>query len=295
MKTPIHNGSLIDRQHSFTPYPVFGYDRIGLYLDHADWPLPIELLKKTCKGIEIAPANIPYQARWKQQIHLFQPTQATLGLLDEALQGSVTVGINYAEIALDVLHPDKRRVKAIRNSFLASAKFRYGRDVAIREESTYYYCRRTTGTNRTSKIPALYADKPSKLHNGRHYLDGLPCFHVEMRISRGDSLEKEGVVSLQDLLLFKHRACWERNFRFYRVPTQPTKLGRMLALADGASTEVSGTALRKRANRWLARHRIKHGRSANFVLHNALLASPHLAQQLTRMTFGEWLDEALGR
>lgn len=295
MKTPIHNRPLIDRQHSFSPYPVFGYDRIGLYLDHADWPVPIQELETTCNYIKIAPANIPYQARWKQQIDIFQPTQATLRILDQALQGAVTVGINYAEIALDVLHPDKRRVKAIRNSFLAAAKFHYGRDVVIREESTYYYCRRTTGTNRTSKIPALYADKPSKLHNGRHYLDGLPCFHVEMRISRGDSLEKEGVVSLQDLILFKHRACWERNFRFYRIPTQPTKLGRILALAAGASSEVSGTALRARAKRWLARNSIKHGKSANFVLQNALLASPKVAQKLTRITFREWLDEELSQ
>lgn len=295
MKTPFHNRSLIDRQHSFTPYPVFGYDRIGLYLDHADRPVPIEQLETTCSGIEIAPANIPYQARWKQQIHLFQPTPRALRILDEALKGGVAVGISYAEIALDILHPDKRHLKAIRNSFLASVKFHYGRDEVILDESTYYYCRRSTGTTRTPKNLVLYADNPSKLHNGRHDHDGLPCCHFEMRISGSDSLEKEGIVSLQDLISFKHRAFWERNLRLYSVPTQPTKLGRMLALADGASTEVSGTALRKRANRWMERHSISHERSMNFVLHNALLASPKLAQKLTQLTFREWLDEALNR
>lgn len=295
MKTPIHNRSLIDLPHSFTPYPVSGYDRIGMYLDYSDWPLPIEQLEATCCGIEIAPAVIPYQARWKQQIHLFQPTPMALRILDESLKGGVGVGISYAEIALDILHPDKRRVKAIRNSFLASVKLPYGRDKVVPDKSIYYYRRRTTGTTRTPKNLVLYADNPSKLHNECHYLDGLPCCHFEMRISGSDSLEKEGIVSLKDLIRFKHHAFWERNLRLYSVPTQPTKLGRMLALADGASTKVSGTALRKRANRWKERYSISHERSMIFVLHNALLASPKLAQILTRMTFREWLDEALYR
>lgn len=295
MKTPFHNRSLIDRSYSFTPYPVFGYGRIGLYLDHADWPLPIEQLKATCKSIEIDPANIPFHARWKQQIDLFQPTQATLRILDQAFQGGATVGICYAEIAVDILHPDHRHIKAIRNSFLASVKLSYGRNKVVRKKSTYYFKRRTTGTTRTPKNLALYADKPSKLHNGCHDIDSLPCCHFEIRISGSDSLENEGIVSLQDLIRFKHRTFWERSLRLYRIPSQPTKLGRMLALADGASTEVSGTALRKRANRWLARHSIKHGQSANFVLHNALLASPKVAQKLTRMTFRDWLDEALNQ
>lgn len=293
MKTLSNSSHMRTPYYRFTPYPVFGYDRIGLYLDHADRPLPIEQLATTCGSIEIAPANIPYQARWKQQIHLFQPTPRALRILDEALKGGVAAGISYAEIALDILHPDKRHLKVIRNSFLASVKFHYGRDEVIRDESTYYYCRRSTGTTRTPKNLVLYADNPSKLHNGRHDHDGLPCCHFEMRISGSDSLEKEGIVSIQDLIRFKHRAFWERNLRFFSVPTQPTKLGRMLAMANGTSTEVSGSALRKRANRWMERHSISHGRSMNFVLHNALLASPKLAQKLTQLTFREWLDEVL--
>lgn len=281
--------------HSFTPYAVFGYDRLGLYLDHADWPVPIEQLQATCRSIEIAPANIPYHARWKQQIQLFQPTPTALLILDKALKGGVTAAISYAEIAFDVLHPDRQRVKAIRNSFLASVKLHYGREEVVRDQSTYYFHRRTTGTTRTPKNLVLYADKPSKLENRHHYRERLPSSHVEMKLSGSDSLEKEGVVSLQDLIRFNHLEFWERNLRLFRVPTQPTKLGRILALAAGASMAVSGTAFRKRANLWLEKHSIVHGRSANFVLHNALLASPKVAQKLPGMTFDEWLDEALAQ
>lgn len=295
MKTLPKSRHTLNPYHRFTPYAVFSYDRIGLYIDHSDWPLPMERLEAMCGGIKVLPANIPYQARWKQQIHLFQPTAKALRILNDALKGGVAAGLSYAEIAFDVLHPDPQHVKAIRNSFLASVKLRYGRDKVVRRIATYYFRRRTTGATRTPKNLALYADKPSKLDNGSHYLEGLPCAHFEIRISGSDSLEKEGIVSLQDLIRFNHRAFWERNLRLYSVPSQPTKLGRMLALLDGASTEVSGTALRKRAIRWMERHSISHEQSMNFVLHNALLASPKLAQKLTQLTFREWLDGALNR
>ena len=73
----------------------------------------------------------------------------------------------------------------------------------------------------------------------------------------------------------------------FELPAKPTALGKLLAKACGADTDVSGTALRKRARRW----KVKHSIGRQFVMHNALRATPKIIPFLSTVPFTTWLED----
>ena len=276
-----------------TPTVIYGYDRIHILLDHSDWPLPWARLKRECENITQTPANIPYHPRWKVQLDVFQPTIACLVLLDSALTSGVALSINYVEITYDIPAKSSHQANLRRNSFLESAKQHYGRDTVVLDHQIDYFNPRYNGTNRSPRVLVIYADWPSYLLNAKPRVGSTPCTHTEERLSGAAVIESEGIVSLQDLILFDHEAFWNRRLRFFRLPIQKTDLGRMLAVACGDKTNVSGTALRKRADRWTSKHSIWHGSSKTFVMHNALLNNPKLQAKLELLSFSCWLASVL--
>jgi hypothetical protein len=62
----------------------------------------------------------------------------------------------------------------------------------------------------------------------------------------------------------------------------------MLAAEAGANLDASGTALRKRANRWISLHSIDD----KFVMHNALLGKRGIARRLETVSVVDWLKSA---
>jgi hypothetical protein len=259
--------------------PIFGYDRITLWLDHSELPIAIDRLKEHCTDIVATAMQMPYQARLKFKLEIFQPTLGCLRLLAGALGHNIAVSLTYVEIACDIPADNRKLAREARNTFLASVRLRYQRRPFEPEKGSWYCGQRPDTT-----VTVVYADRPSKLNNARPAPGAPLCLHIEQRISGSASLAGIGMVSVDDLIQFDHQKFWNKRIYLYQLP-KPTTLGRLLAKVNGADADVSGSALRKRARRWHA----QHSKEDKFVMHNALLATPELARSLKKRHFLDWL------
>ncbi len=277
---------------------IFDFDRITVWLDRPELPISPTILEEHCTRLEVHLEQMPYQARWKLRLDIFQPTRTCLKRLASALGNEVSTLINYVEIACDLPSNGKPHARNWRDQFLAAALMRSQRQLVVRYKTCWYYGRRTNGeqnrlcaqsrsSQRRSNVLALYAHRPSKLGNARPSQSLPPCLHIEWRATGSASVAALGIVSLGDLIQFDHHAFWDRHVRMFEVPAKPTALGRLLAKAAGADVDVSGTALRRRAARWMAKHSV----DGKFVMHNALRATPKLVPMLNSMPFSVWLEQ----
>lgn len=227
---------------------IHAFDRLTLQLSIAESPIPLEELKKHCTDVKATPKQMKFNARWKSEYLIRQPTPQCLILLSEALGYDVSVNLSYAEIAFDFLSSDETQACARRNHFLETAKFLHQRDPVVlsKEETTFYYGRRYVQKKRDGKLVwvrsprvlATYADRPSKLLNSQPPEHGMPDSHTEIRLSGSPALAHVGLVSLTDLIEFDHLAFWQANLRFYRQPPK-TQLGRLLGKYKGAKPAVT--------------------------------------------------------
>lgn len=293
MKSSINRPSRTFSKARVKQSAIYAYDRVGVWLDRPELPFPDNILKDQCCKVVVDPRQAPYQARWKLKLEIFQPTIKCLIRLVKALGNEVAVQISYAEIACDLPSTSKRLARLQCDSFMAAAKMQYKSDSVVQFGRTYYFGRRTNGKKRLPRVLAVYADRSSKLLNARPEDSSAPSMHIEARLSGSPSLEQEGIACLNDLIHFDHHAFWERCLRLYQLPKCKTELGRLLATVSGDAPTVSGSALRKRASRWLERHALVDGGREVFVMHNALRSTPNLAKKLHKISFVKWLEEAM--
>ena len=270
---------------------IFGFDRLTIWLDRPECPFELSKLKNHCTKVEANHLQMLHNPRLKCRVELLQPTLRCLEILADELGCATAVVINYVEIAFDLPSKSRRRTRARRNSFLASAKILHRpHDVVLDSKfGTIFYC----GHRGSSIVLAAYADKPGKLNNARPPEDGPRCAHQELRITGEAAVAERGIVSVDDLIRFGHAEFWNEALRFYKIPKNKTELGRLLARACGASVDVTGSALRKRATRWIEKSSIFDGRSDVFVMHNALRTTSHLEKLLPQISFTDWLDEVM--
>lgn len=266
---------------------IFGFDRYTFWIDRPELSITQKRIKKHCTDFKAILGQMPYNANWKLQVELFQPTIKCLELFKAGLGSDVRALINYVEFACDVPVTTKKQAKWWQKNFIGSAKMMYQRQNVTRCEGTDYYGRRTDkNASKRSNVLAVYSDRPSKINNERPDENALHCLHVELRATGSAVLANHGVVSLEDLALFDHESFWNKNIRIYQLPNL-TDLGRLLVKLSGSNKHISSTALRKKARKWMNDFRNDDG---DFVMHNALLATPKLAEQLNTLTFNEWLD-----
>ena len=270
---------------------IYGFDRITIWIDRPESSFELSKIDPHCAETKAYLGQMSHNPRWKLRLEIFQPTIKCLEILAEELGCATAALINYVEIAFDLPSKSRRQVRARRNHFLASAKMLHlPHDVALdKKHGTVFYC----GRRKCPSVLAVYADKPSKLNNARPSVGTPPCAHQEFRKTGEGAVADCGIVGVDDLTDFDHAKFWDQNLRFYKIPTNKTQLGRLLARACGADPSVSGSALRKRATRWVKKHSIFDGRSDVFVMHNALRANPDLEKLLPKMSFSDWLDEAV--
>jgi hypothetical protein len=268
-------------------FRIFGFDRITVWLDRPELPISKDLLERHCTEICVHFVQMRYQARWKCRVVILQPTEQCLVLLAESLGQNIAARVTYVEIACDLPAASTRQALLWCDKFLASARPHYQRQPVVRykTKTTYYYGRRTHNGKRRSHVQVVYCDSPSKLHNARPPEGSPPCLHIEWRATGSAALERLGIVSLQDLIRFNHERFWNKHIRLYELPKK-TQLGRVLAELRDDGTNVSSTALRKRATRWIEKFTI----GGNFVMHNAVRDSPGIKSHLTEKTFAEWLE-----
>ena len=104
-----------------------------------------------------------------------------------------------------------------------------------------------------------------------------------------------GLYTIDDLIRFQHEKFWPKHVYLYALPRK-TDLGRFLA--GSVNANVSGTALRKRADRWQQQFTTSSGKSrgqgqGQFVLYNALRGPKQRSWERHRTTFKQWLQNAL--
>ena len=97
-------------------------------------------------------------------------------------------------------------------------------------------------------------------------------------------LRSAGVGCLEDLVELNHEEFWAEHVNFFELPTR-TELGRILRSISGGEDAVSDSTLRGWASRWTKKHSI----GTNFILQNGVLATPELADKLSRVSFQQWI------
>lgn len=275
---------------------IYGFDRVTIWLDIPECPISEAVLEDHCTHVEVTVMQMKRNARWKLKIALFQPTTRCLRLLEDAMGYDIAALITYVEIAFDLPATSPQQAREKRNSFLAAAKMLFQRaPVMLSEHGTIFYFgprekQKGEKWERSRRVIAVYADMSSKLNNARPAADGLPCAHIEYRVSGSVANADVGIVSLSDLIGFDHFAFWNTAIRLFDLPMRKD-LGRRLADAEGRTLDVTDAALRKRAAKWMLDFSIQDSYGCNFIMHNALLAHPKFCRVFKTMSFATWLDQ----
>jgi hypothetical protein len=263
---------------------IFGYDRLELWLDRAELPMPIKRLNPHCTDIKASLEQMPQNARWKLKLVIYQPTLQCLEILYAALGHDVGHQLSYVEIAWDTRAVKKSHARKMRNALLAAIFVPHQRSLVICHKTTWYFGRRENKGVKRGHVFVMYADRPSKINNARPDPDALPCLHAEWRATGKAALQNLGLATLGDLIAFDHPAFWSQRLRVSELPAK-VDLGRLLESSHGKNTTVGDPALRKRARTWSQEHSIE----AKFVLHNALRATPNLKRRLPQPDLWPWM------
>lgn len=269
-----------------------GFDRLEIWLDRSEYPGQLDALKAHCRKVKHVVGEMPYNLRWKSQLEIFQPTTECLQELNRALGGTVNAQIAYAEPAIDLIPRSSNITKRLEKTFLESAVPKYLRNPTILVEGTTWYFERPTDDKgqRSERVLVAYADRPSKLNNRRHWKNGLPCLHIEMRLSGAPALQRVGIVSINDLIRFPHSSFWKSRIELYQLPSK-TQLGQLVGKIEGKDRDVGDRALVKRATQWMQKHTVAE--SGQFVLYNALRGFDRRALNSHRVSFKQWLSDAV--
>lgn len=246
---------------------VCGFDKLQIHIDRtfSDSEVMVlkRLLRRHCKEIRVSTLRNIYQPIWETTIDLSQPTIIALKLLNEAIWIRGMSRISYVEIAIDWLTNNPCDAQLIAGYLVEHLYIPYIRSEAYIFESTVYFNRRENNEgNRNSKIPALYADKPSKLL-ARKYPE--PCCHFEHRLSGSPECSKAGLNTISDCINFDHEYYWLNSLRLFDI--SKTDIGRVIT----PNPNISEVALRNCARQFLKFHQNYGDTEKFYVLQNCLI------------------------
>lgn len=294
----VHAALHIERNCSMRPHIEYGFDRIKFWLDANEFPGDLTRLSPHCQGAEFACQQMPFNARWKSSLELFQPTIECLEVLKAEIGQTTQVQLSYTEIVIDLIPRSKKA--GLSNfwcdQFLQAAVPKHHRNKAILHKGTWYFNRLAhSDTSRRSKhVLAIYCDRPSKINNSK-WAKAPNCLHIEFRISSMEALSQIGLWTIDDLINFSHATFWGQHVHLYALPNK-TNLGRTLAQIAGSDSNVTGEALRRRADRWVRQYSENTTQGhEQFVLFNALRETNKRAFSRYRVTFKQWLRQTLNQ
>jgi hypothetical protein len=251
-----------------TDKPVMAFDRLRFYVDHPSPNIPLAQIRRYCNDVQLIACNSPpYQPMLQSRVELFQPNTEALNVISHAIGSRYSVRLTYAEIAVDFMTRTIDDAALISRFMLEHMTAPHLRHRVVHEGQTSYFAPRTMASNKaTPHNVVMYADRPSKLWPVAHLEQ--PCCHLEHRLTGSSALEHYGLFSLSDCIAFDHERFWLENFHLHQLPSK-TDIGRWI---DPSNCDVSGTALRKRADQFLNRYR--HGDTV--VLQNCLNEHPEM-------------------
>ena len=242
---------------------VHGFDRLAVAVDCAAVPGLVEKLEQSCRGgMVVTDHSLKYNPQWKGKLDLYQPGAKALRLLiNDCLGEHVGALPIYAEVAVDFIFRFRRHAAAFGDYLAQRIVMRHQRQaVYVAKKTTIYFSRRTyVAGNKRGRVGCMYFDRPSKLASAHH---GQPCVHVEIRLTGSAALSAVGIASASDFLTFDHMRFWASAISLYDLPAK-TELGRHIGGRDNGG--VSGTALRKRADKFIRKASV----DGQFFMHSA--------------------------
>jgi hypothetical protein len=252
---------------------VMAFDRLTLWVDHPAPNIRISRIAPHCTKLEVRGCfSLPFHPVWQTEIRVFQPCRQALIELQHALGTRHRVRLGYAELALDWLVEDRDAAEVLYRFVLKYMRVPYIRHAVTFKEGTAYFARRAgSDLAKSARNIVLYADKPSKLWPARQL--NSPCCHLEHRLQGVNMVAQYGLLSLADCIGFDHRAFWTEHLRLFRLPSK-VELGRWL---NSESADVSGTALAKRADRFLG----QYFHNDVFILQNCWRENSDIASVVT--------------
>ena len=189
----------------------------------------IERLRMVNAGAVFPARRGTRHGHWGWKIVVHQPSRLALSLLDrwqQAYEGKV---IRF-DLASDLFAD---QLLACRGYLLDHVILKYWKAGPMFEfkETTYWVDHR--GCRAPTRNIGLYCDQPSKL-NGR------PCVHLEVKLTRGRTIRRLGISSAKDVLtvnpaellprLIKLLEPAQERGRFRRFPRVPAQLMKLMAV-----------------------------------------------------------------
>ena len=231
--------------------PVMGFDRVSFVMDHPSPDIRLPLIGRHCNSITLKPCEPQkYHPMWQSHVDLFQPSAQALNLICQFIGNRYRVSLNYAEIAIDFLTETSGDAAEVHRFMLEHMTVPYLRhDVTHMGGTAYFAPRSMSSGTATPHNVVIYSDRPSKLRSVAYLCQ--PCCHLEHRLVGLAEMENHGFFSLTDCAQFDHEAFWHKNLHLSQLPAK-VDLGRWL---DPENSNVSGTALRKRADKFLDAYR----------------------------------------
>jgi hypothetical protein len=222
---------------------IKGIDCFKFYVDATSPRLNIDALQKHCTKLVVQAKLFEFNPIWCSEIRVFQPDSTFFHLIYKNIRdGGYRVKFAYIEVAIDFITNTTSEAKAIKNSLLAhihvptiKSKVRFS---GI--SKTYYFSPRSLRGKKSQINFAIYHDKISKLNNSE---SSKCCCHAEVRLTGSNAISLFGITSIKDCLHFDHENFWAKKVQFVKLKSKVS-----LARKLNTSADISGTALRNRAN-----------------------------------------------
>lgn len=201
-------------------------DTLGLRLPRHLMGWERDTLSSLCGSMHYAVKGLKFKigqrwVRYPVKITIHQPSHEAIQFLTGLFDEETPARITRLDLAFDFCTNtigDARKLQRYFRKHLFKGWHRpvHGIEaIGLSEEVTDYIGYR----NWRSKIVG-YSDRPSKV-------SGLPCYHLEWRFQSHKAIIALGILSIDDLLFFNHRAFWETKLRLYEIDL--VKLGKRLA------------------------------------------------------------------
>lgn len=256
-------------------------DKLELHVERALETEDLTKLRKHCWSADQRPIKVDYHRRWTCCVWVTRPTGRCLKLVRKLLKRAANgYKVYLVELARDFLIASDRARTALGGVLVRGLAIRRRALQVKYWKGTFYW-----GWRGPLSV-ALYMDREKKGAGAA----STPCVHVELRVRGTAQLRRFGLQTLAQLLAPDFDAVWSSSVDFIEVPRKKTTLGRLLGKRD-----VSGTALRKRADAFLTRGKVVNAEEI-FAVQNAKVKCSqdgcierlHLPRTLAKLDFNEW-------
>ena len=211
------------------PEPIARYayiDKIQFWVIDPLDQYTLDLLKAECGkgGLFVINKRARFDHRFRQRVQLRQPTENALRLLAQRND----VLINGVEITLDLIFKNRAEKEEtfdfmhqhlVRRWHGSRQEIRVYRGRQLVEDDDIGQSRYDAGRPAPNTI-AVY------LENFTRVTGELNCLHIEWRAKGVRATRAAGINTPGDLLVFNHRAFWQKRLLFYSVSRR--QLGRLI-------------------------------------------------------------------